>query len=161
MKRIRSIILLLLSGFSLFTNCSKNEQADSKVNIYLVAFAGTSLEGKQIGCGDVLVSVTKNVLVEKNVVESAINELLLVTDTDELRNFVKGPGLLLFQATIANETADVYLKGEFNISGVCDIPRIKEQLYETIKQFPEIKKVNIFINDKSLEDYLSLAGKGF
>ena len=87
--------------------------------------------------------------------------MLITKDSEELKNFVKGPSLLVYQVTIANGIADVYLKGDFNISGVCDIPRIKEQLYETAQQFSDITKVKIYINDKTLESYLSVSEEGF
>ena len=42
------------------------------------------------------------------------------------------------------------------IGGVCDHPRIEEQLYATILQNEQIEEVDIFINGESLQDYLSL-----
>ena len=162
MKRTK-VILIFSSIFLplIFFGCKSDGPKEISVNIYLVAYEGSNLSGKTIGCNDILVPITKNVLVENNGVESALNELLITKDSEELKNFVKGPSLLVYQVTIANGIADVYLKGDFHISGVCDIPRIKEQLYETAKQFSEIKKVKIYINDKTLESYLSVAEEGF
>ena len=162
MKRTK-VILIFSSIFLplIFFGCKSDGSKEISVNIYLVAYEGSNLSGKTIGCNDILVPITKNVLVENNGVESALNELLIIKDSEELKNFVKGPSLLVYQVTIANGIADVYLKGDFHISGVCDIPRIKEQLYETAKQFSEIKKVKIYINDKTLESYLSVAEEGF
>ncbi len=162
MKRTK-VILIFSSIFLplIFFGCKSDGSKEISVNIYLVAYEGSNLSGKTIGCNDILAPITKNVLVENNGVESALNELLITKDSEELKNFVKGPSLLVYQVTIANGIADVYLKGDFHISGVCDIPRIKEQLYETAKQFSEIKKVKIYINDKTLESYLSVAEEGF
>lgn len=162
MKSIK-VILIFSSLFLplIFIGCKSDGPKEISVNIYLVAYEGSNLSGKTIGCNDILVPITKNVLVENNEVESALNELLITKDSEELKNFIKGPSLLVYQVTIANGITDVYLKGDFNISGVCDIPRIKEQLYETAKQFSDIKKVIIYINDKTLESYLSLAEQGF
>ena len=39
--------------------------------------------------------------------------------------------------------------------------RIQGQLYETAKQFSDVREVKIFINAQSLESYLSLAKQGF
>ncbi|MBI5731557.1 MAG: GerMN domain-containing protein [Ignavibacteriales bacterium] len=157
-------VLLIFSSLFLpliIIGCKSDEPKEISVNIYLVAYEGSNLNGKTIGCNDILVPITRNVSVENNEVESALNELLITKDSEELKNFVKGPSLLVYQVTIANGIADVYLKGDFHISGVCDIPRIKEQLYETAKQFSDIKKVEIYINDKTLESYLSISQVGF
>ena len=142
-------------------SCSGSGQKEISVNIYMVAYEGSNLSGKAIGCNEILVPITKNVVVENNEVEAALNELLATPGIDELKNYVKGPSLIVYQVTIANGIADVYLKGDFDISGICDISRIKEQLYETAKQFSDINTVKIYINDKTLEAYLSESEEGF
>lgn len=162
MKKIKIILIfssLILS--QIFFACKSNEQKEISVNIYLIAFEGSNLNGKKIGCNDILVPIPKNVLIENNEVEAALNELLVTPSTDELKNFIKGPSLIVYQVNIANGIADVYLKGDFDVSNLCDIPRIKEQLYETTKQFSDIKNVEIYINDKTLESYLSVSEQGF
>ena len=152
------IAILALS----FSACSrKNAPAEQEINIYMIALEGTSLTGKIIGCNDVLVPVTKTISTSGNTIEEAINCLLTEKDSDELRNFVKGPQLLLFQVNIAGGIADIYFKGDFLISGACDIPRIKEQINETIKQFSYIKKANTYINNQTLDSYLKIAKDGF
>ncbi|MCX6175665.1 MAG: GerMN domain-containing protein [Ignavibacteriales bacterium] len=162
MKKRKLILFISIIILSIFIiSCNGNGPKEISVNIYLVAYQGSNLNGKKIGCNDILVPITKNVLVENNEVESALNELLITKDSEELKNFVKGPSLLVYQVTIADGIADVYLKGDFHMSAVCDIPRIKEQLYETTKQFSDIKEVKIYINDKTLESYLTVAQEGF
>ncbi len=162
MKEIK-VLLIFTSLFLplIFISCKSDGSKEISVNIYLVAYEGSNLSGKTIGCNDILTPITKNVSVENNEVESALNELLITKDSEVLKNFVKGPSLLVYQVTIANGIADVYLKGDFHISGVCDIPRIKEQLYETAKQFSDIKKVKFYVNNETLESYLSISEKGF
>ncbi|NMB80488.1 MAG: hypothetical protein GYA14_01585 [Ignavibacteria bacterium] len=152
------IFLLILNGCK---SSSENKVIKQDVKIYLVALEGTELSGKLIGCNDVLVEKEITVKAEKSVLESTLSELIDFKSTDELKNFVKGPALMLINVTIANGVADVYLKGDFNISGACDIARIKEQIYETLKQFTEFKKINILINNLTLEKYLDIAGATF
>jgi len=164
-KSMRVFLLssLVLTSF-LFYKCSKkdtDEPKETAVNIYMVALEGSTLQGKIIGCNDILVPIPKNVLIENNEVETAMTELFAAKNTDELKNFIKGPGLFLYQVTISNGIAEIYLKGDFHISSVCDIPRIQGQLYETAKQFSDVKEVKIFINAQSLESYLSLSKQGF
>lgn len=161
--RIFLMISLIMTSF-LFYKCSKKDTDEPKemtVNFYMVALEGSTLQGKTIGCNDILVPISKNVLIEKNEVESAMNELFAAKSTDKLINFIKGPGLFLYQVTLSNGIAEIYLKGDFAISNVCDVPRIQGQLYETAKQFSNVREVKIFINAQSLESYLSLAKQGF
>jgi spore germination protein GerM len=131
------------------------------INIYMVAPEGSTLTGKPIDCNDILVPISKTILIEKNEVESALTELFAAKDTDELKNYIKGPGLILYQATVSDGIAEVYIKGDFAITSLCHISRIHEQLYETAKQFPDVKEVKIFINAQSLESYLSISKQGF
>lgn len=166
MYKIMRVFLLMsaLLASILLNGCGKKNSDEPKeitVNVYMVALEGSKLQGKTIGCNDLLVPISKNVLVEKSHVESAMIELFATKDTEDLMNFIKGPGLFLYQVTLSNGIAEIYLKGDFNISGVCDIPRIQEQLYETAKQFSDVKRVKIFINAQSLESYLSVAKQGF
>ena len=161
--RIFLLISIVLTSF-LFYKCSKKDTDEPKemtVNFYMVALEGSTLQGKTIGCNDILVPISKNVLIEKNEVESAMNELFAAKSTDKLINFIKGPGLFLYQVTLSNGIAEIYLKGDFAISNVCDVPRIQGQLYETAKQFSDVREGKIFINAQSLESYLSLAKQGF
>lgn len=152
------IFSLILIGCK---SSSENKVIKKDVKIYLVALEGSELNGKLIGCNDILVEKEITVNAEKSVLESTLSELIDFKSTDELKNFVKGPALMLINVTIANGVADVYLKGDFNISGACDIARIKEQIYETLKQFTEFKKINILINNLTLEKYLDIAGTTF
>lgn len=152
-----SIVLILFGCKSK----SENNVTEQDVKIYLVALEGTELRGKLIGCNDVLVTKEITVKAERSVLESTLNELINFKSNDELKNFVRGPALMLINVTIANGIADVYLKGDFNISSACDIVRIKEQVYETLKQFTGYKKINILINNLTLEKYLDIAGATF
>ncbi len=167
MKRKYLVSLFILILLTLITSCGKDENEkkeepkEQTVYVYYVALEGTELTGKPIGCNDLLVREEKNIVVERSPLEAALNELVTSTPKGELKNFIKGPQLMLVQVTIANGIADVYLKGDFNISGVCDIPRIQEQLSETAKQFSDLKKVNFYINDQTLDDYLSVAKVSF
>ncbi|MEW6507833.1 MAG: GerMN domain-containing protein [Bacteroidota bacterium] len=159
------LLFLILITSALIISCSKSDSSDKvitqDVKIYLVALEGTELSGKLIGCNDVLVPKEITVNAENSVLESTLNELIAFKSTSKLQNFVRGPALMLIQVTIANGIADVYLRGDFNISGSCDIARIKEQIYETLKQFTEYRKINLFINNQTFEKYLDVAGATF
>jgi hypothetical protein len=156
-------MLLIFAAVAIsFLGCSKKRSpSEQNINIYMIASEGTSYSGKTIGCNDVLVPVSKTVTSNGNIIEEAINSLLAEKDSDDLKNYVKGPQLILFQVNLAGGVADIYFKGDFLITGACDIPRIKEQITETIKQFADIKKANTYINNQSLDSYLKIAKDGF
>ena len=105
--------------------------------------------------------VEKEVTIERTPLEAAINKLILTDDENRLFNFVKGPDLMVYQVTSADSIADVYLKGSFDILSKCDLPRISEQLNATGKQFRDYKKVNFYINDKTLQNFLEKEKKSF
>lgn len=153
------IAALFLSG------CNKKEETkelqEAEVKIFLVALQGSQQTGKAIDCNDVLVEVRKNVVVEKSELESALNELINEKSTDDLKNFVKGPNLFLYQVYIAGGIADVYLKGDFAIFDKCDVIRIEQQLLSTVNQFTQFKKINIFINNQTFSQYMSISNQGF
>lgn len=165
MRNIKLILIgIAFFGFLMAAGCGKNskdEPEESAFMIYLVAPEGSNLQGKIIGCKDILVPVSKLSPVEKNVVESAMMELFAAKSSEEYTNFIKGPGLFLYQATLSNGIAEIYIKGDFAISSKCDISRIREQLYETAGQFSDVKNAKFFINAETLESYLSIAEKGF
>lgn len=154
---LTAIILLIISRFH---KSDSDGPKELTANIYLIALKGSDQTGKTFGCGDILVAESKNIQYEKSPLEAILSELFARNSTNDLHNFVKGPNLILYQVTVANGNADIYLKGDFLITSACDSVRIREQLYETANQFPDIKKINFFINAQSLETYLAIAKKG-
>lgn len=159
------VFKIILIGFLtiLVLGCSEssNNIKDQKLNIYLIALEGTEANGQIIGCNDVLVPIEKELKITRSGLEAVLTALMNEKSSESLKNFVRGPGLILAQVTVANMVADVYFKGDFDISGACDIPRIQEQVYSTAKQFPELKRINIFVNNVTFENYLSVAKMSF
>lgn len=154
---------LVFTAFTiLLLGCSKkNSHPDQDIKIYMVALEGTNLKGKSFGCNDMLVPVSKSIPSSDNMLEETLNLLLAEKDTDELKNFIRGPQLILFQVNTAGGVADIYFTGDFLITRACDILRIEEQITETVKQFSEIKKAKIYINNQTLDSYLKIAKEGF
>jgi hypothetical protein len=54
------------------------------------------------------------------------------------------------------DTVTVKLTGNIKLSGECDIPRVREQLIGTIKSASGANKIVVLVNDKSLDEALSL-----
>lgn len=133
---------------------------DQMVTIYVVAVEDKGISGKKIGCDDSLVAIqieSKSIL---NFPWNAVETLLRLEPADlQESGFYSAfnqSDLTLVKYETQDGLAKVYLEGDLMIGGVCDHPRIEEQLYATILQDNQIEKAEIFINGEKLEEYLSL-----
>lgn len=129
-----------------------------QTNIYLVAVGDDGELGKKIGCNDSLVPVQVQVDATSDPATAALNELLSIKDRKHgpsgLYNALYQSDLSVEEVRIANGEAIVRLSGTLRIGGVCDEPRIKEQLQQTVLQYVGVKEVSIIIDDTPLEDLL-------
>ena len=136
----------------------RNEDTETTtVNIYLIALEDRGEMGDEIGCGDSIVPVERTIAKVDEPLESAINQLLLVTNRDPssgLYNALHLSELELESVVVEDNVATVNLTGDFQLGGVCDSPRIEEQLRRTATQFPNISNSEILINGESLEDLI-------
>lgn len=133
----------------------------SKVKIYLVMIGDNGQSGAKIGCGDSLVSVDKDITPTQAPLKAALEQLLSIKE----RNY-GSTGLYnsLYQSNLNIDTvsvdqngiATVKLTGTTQFGGECDNPRFESQLKQTVLQFPTVKRADIFINDKALEQVVSL-----
>jgi hypothetical protein len=126
------------------------------IKIYLVALGDDGQTGKKIGCGDSLVPVTRTIKKTVAPLTAALRELLLTPqrsdETPGLENFWKGRGLNVKSVSLRNSTATIHLSGEVFVAGVCDLPRIESQIEATAQQFPNVKRVKVFIGKRTLAD---------
>jgi len=126
------------------------------VKLYLVALDDKGKKGKKIGCDDSLVPVTRSIQNTAAPLSAAITQLLATpphpAENPQLENFWKGRNLSVRSVSIRNGTATIYLNGEVFVAGICDIPRIESQIEETARQFPTVKRVNVFIGRRTLRD---------
>jgi hypothetical protein len=134
----------------------------SQVNIYLVALGDAGKFGQEIGCEDSLVPVEVQVPPAEDPLEAAY-EALLSIDTQfygqsGLYNALYQSDLSVGNLAVEDGTARVHLTGQLMLGGVCDNPRVQAQLEEIALQFPQVERVEVFINDTPLEDLLSLRG---
>ena len=136
------------------------EPVDQEVTIYLVAIEDNGQSGKKIGCDDSLVPI---VIASESILESPWNalETLLRIEADVvselgLYNALDQSNLDLVKFETKDNSVKVYLEGEMMLGGVCDNPRVEEQLYATILQDDQFDQIEIYINGELLEDYLSL-----
>ena len=112
--------------------------------------------GRKIGCEDTLVPVTRTIRKTTAPLTSALTELLVTpqhpAENPKLENFWKGRNLRVRSVAIRNNTATINLSGEVFVAGICDIPRIEAQIEETARQFPNVKRVKVFIGRQTLRD---------
>lgn len=148
--------LVFFSSFSIISSVSVLGQQRREVRVYLVALNDNGKTGKKIGCDDSLVPVTRTIKASASPLRAALQELLSAPpetgDNPKLQNFWKGRNLKVRSASIQNHTATIHISGDVYVAGVCDEPRIESQIEETARQFPNVKKVKVFIGKHTLAD---------
>lgn len=125
-----------------------------EVKVYLVALDDKGKRGRRIGCDDSLVPVTRTVAATGTPLKAAIEELLSVPREYEggLGNYWAGENLRVQSAVISAGVATIRIRGTLPVAGVCDEPRIEEQIKATARQFRGVRSVRVFINGQRLSD---------
>ncbi len=134
-------------------------QLFSRVKIYLIAINDAGKSGPQIGCGDSVIAVDREITPTNAPLKAALEALLSIHDQhygqSGLYNALYQSNLRVQSVTINNGVARIALTGTFQQGGVCDSPRIEAQLTSTALQFSTVKSAEITINGKSLQELLS------
>jgi hypothetical protein len=128
-----------------------------EVDVYLVAVGDNGKKGPKIGCDDSLVAITRKIKPTVAPLKAAIEELLAIPHeyNKELGNYWWGKNLKLKMVSITDGVATIHITGEGPfVAGVCDEPRITEQIKETAMQFPSVNSVKVFVNDKPLAEVI-------
>jgi hypothetical protein len=125
-----------------------------EVKVFLVALDDKGRRGRRIGCDDSLVPVTRTVAATGTPLKAAVEELLAVPREYEggLGNFWAGQDLRVQSAVIAAGVATIRIRGTLPVAGVCDEPRIEEQIKATARQFRGVRSVRVFLNGQRLSD---------
>lgn len=130
-----------------------------QAQVYLVAPGDAGRSGRAIGCDDSLIPVTVDIQPTLDPVRPALNALLdidtRVYGQSGLYNALYRSDLTVSDIGIRNGIATVELAGDLNMGGVCDVPRIEQQLRQTALQFPSVDRVIILVNAQPLEDVLN------
>ncbi len=142
-------------------------ETQATVNLFLIALADQGKSGRMIGCGDSLIPIAQQVegLKEGEAapaeakLRAAIQALLSIKEQyygqSGLYNALYQSDLQVDEIKIEQGTAEIQLSGMLQLGGVCDNPRVDEQLKATAHQFPEVLEVKIWINGIPLEELLS------
>ena len=152
---LRVLALLLLAAFVFPQTAPARAVAQRReVKVYLVALNDDGSSGQKVGCGDSLVPVTRQVGRLRANLRGAIQELLVIPHEYDarLRNFWRGRNLRVRSVSVSRRgVATIYITGEGpQVAGVCDQPRIESQIEETAKQFPNVRRVRVFVNGRTL-----------
>jgi hypothetical protein len=138
-------------------------QGPDHVKIYLVAVGDNGVSGKLIGCGDSLVPVDVKIAPTLGVLRAALNELFKLEGQENygesgLYNALYQSHLSIADVAVIDGEARIYLKGSLMLGGVCDNPRVEEQLKAIALQFNTVNRVSVYINGESLAKILNLKG---
>lgn len=134
--------------------------SDQTVTIFLVAIEDKGISGKKIGCDDSLIPVEVTIRSDLTSPWSALSALLNLDVTyfgeSGLYNALHQSDLEIQSYEFNEEKAKVYLEGKLMLGGVCDTPRVEEQILATILQDDQIEEVAVYINGVLLQEVLSL-----
>jgi len=134
--------------------------SDQTVTIFLVAIEDKGISGIKIGCDDSLIPVEVTVFSDQTSPWSALSALLNLDETyfgeSGLYNALHQSNLEIQSYETFEGKTKVYLEGELMLGGVCDTPRVEEQILATILQDDQIDEVEVYINGELLQDVLSL-----
>lgn len=134
-----------------------------KVKAYVVALGDNGKMGKLIGCGDSLVPTIVEIDPTKDLIRGGLDGLFSLKDKTQEEigyyNSLSHSHLSVDKVIQTEKHGDVYLKGTVSLGGVCDEPRLKEQITQTALQFPAMNTVTIFLNGVPLDEVISQKGQ--
>jgi LysM repeat protein len=125
----------------------------TQASIYLVDLEDQGVHGELIGCDDSLVPVSMPIDPDADPVRSALQNVFEtgeIHDDSGLYNSLYQSDLTVERIEIDGGTAKLFLAGSLQLGGVCDEPRAKSQIIETVNQFPEVSDVIVFVNGEEV-----------
>jgi hypothetical protein len=138
-------------------NSSLPSPSESGIKIYFVQLD----TGGGVGCGDSVVAVGSGVKKSGDVSKDVKAGLdALFSNKWDYSGALYNP---LFRSKISVQHVNyddglisVHLSGDYNPSGDdCDNTRVKAQIWSTIRQFRDVERTNIFLNEIPFGDRLS------
>lgn len=149
---------LFLTAFLLtFSSIGIAQSKTTEIKVYLVAYNDKGKTGEKFGCDDSLVPVTRTIKTTSQPLRSAIEELLAIPAkyNDKLSNHWGERDIKVKSVSIKKGTASINLIGIPAVGGICDEPRIIQQIVKTAMQFPTVKRVKVFVDGTPLEEAIS------
>ena len=160
--KIKALILLSI----LLVSCGAKPQAsfegETTLKVALVKLNDNGASGEAIGCGDSIVYIDKTAdgikLENTRKVQLALTELFAYGKTAVTDDYYNGlqhsKDLAVY--SVNESITEVRLTGQLISAGTCDDPRMKEQIYSTIRANSNPNgEITVLINDENIEDYMS------
>jgi LysM repeat protein len=127
------------------------------VNIYLISVGDGGARGPEIGCADSIVPVEVQIEPTAAPLRASLEQLFAAQGDDYgLYNVFERSQLSVEGINIVDGQATIQLSGQLSIGGVCDTPRVEEQLERTARQFDTVDTVSVTLNNQPLSEVLSL-----
>jgi spore germination protein GerM len=128
-----------------------------RVKVYLVAVGDNGKKGRRIGCEDSLIPIRRTIRPTRAPLKAALDELLSMPPEhneggQQLGNYWRGSDLKVQSVRLQRGTATIRITGELTVAGICDQPRITEQINATARQFLTVKRVRVFVNGQPLRE---------
>jgi hypothetical protein len=124
------------------------------VKLYFILLDDNGKLGKRVGCNDSVVPVVVTIAPTTTPLRAAFEKLLSIKDDTYcetgLVNSLHQSSLTVQSVSISGRTAVLKLTGEYRDSGHCDTPRAQAQFLETARQFANIRRLKVFVNNEEL-----------
>jgi hypothetical protein len=127
-----------------------------QTEIYLVALGDAGRSGIPFGCDDSLVPVTVDIQPTVAPLTAAYGQLFAIDSRtygqSGLYNALYRSDLSVEGIDIDNGVATVNLNGTLRMGGLCDAPRIEQQLRQTALHYSTIDSISIFVDGQPLAE---------
>jgi hypothetical protein len=131
-----------------------------EIKIFLIKLEDNGQSGTQVGCGDSAVPITVYIPRTQGILRATMEKLLSAKQQfygdAGYYNALHQSNLQVQAVTIENGKAIIHLTGTVMLGGECDNPRFEAQIEQTALQFSTVNDVQVFINDRPMEEVLSL-----
>ncbi|MFA6089944.1 MAG: GerMN domain-containing protein [Candidatus Woesearchaeota archaeon] len=166
MKKL--FLIILITTISLFISCKTDNQNNiedeikgetKELSIFLVKLNDAGKSGEAIGCGDSLIEIKEKLDIAENPIKTALNKLFQIKGNYKnlgLYTALTNTNFKVESIEEKNNIAIVSISGTYTISGVCEIPRIENQIKETVLKNSNLKDLQILLNGKPMEEVFSL-----
>ncbi len=152
---------------SVAADTAATSAATIQVAVYLVTTDETGKRGIPFGhFGEVLVAVPRTVPATADPLTAALAELISMSSVTDSSGAVlsnhwmassdpSAPKLHAESVVVNDGVAVIRFVGRLSVAGIGDVPRILGQLDATAKQFPNVKKVEAYLNGEPLEEAIA------
>ena len=140
---------------------SSTATIDNPNNVLRIYLISTSTDGPI--CGDYAIGIRTLTSISDNVEQDVTNALIQLLGISSvmvggLYNPLANSDIKLSNVDFdqADGLVTVYLRGEYHKpEDRCDNTRVRAQVWSTVKQFPQVKATNIYLNNMPFGDKLS------